>query len=209
MMARADLLQKAAQDTTPMAFVHEQGAHSRSSTTKRPPRKTANVLLLDNLNDTACSRFDQNPATIHHRITILTDAILGRHIVVCNALFRENRPNSQIFAILVRGAPLFDDIGMKARTLIHTKDPSYAADRAAYDTTHNRTDGACRSFTIPAPRSTPPETPWAWAATGRKTETAIAAAPTKRQIMTAPSVGIGAEQLPSRQYVPMDSGIRR
>jgi len=149
MMARADLLQKAAQDTTPMAFVHEQDANSRSSTTKRPPRKTAHVLLLDNLNDTACSRFDQNPATIHHRITILTDAILGRHIVVCNALFRENRPNSQIFAILVRGAPLFDDIGMKARTLIHTKDPSYAADRAAYDTTHNRTDGACRSFTIP------------------------------------------------------------
>jgi hypothetical protein len=107
------------------------------------------VLLLDNLNDTACSRFDQDRATIDYRVAILTDAILWRHIVICNALFRENRSNSQIFAILVRGAPLFDDIGMKARTLIDTKDPSYAADNAAYDATHNRADGACRSFTIP------------------------------------------------------------
>jgi hypothetical protein len=33
---------------------------------------------------------------------------------------------------------------MKARTLINTENPSYAVDHA----THNRTDGACCSFTV-------------------------------------------------------------
>jgi hypothetical protein len=44
---------------------------------------------------------------------------------------------------------LFDDIGTKARTFIDTEDSGYSANDAADDATHNRTDRACRSFTIP------------------------------------------------------------
>jgi hypothetical protein len=110
--------------------------------TERPPRKTS---LFDNLDDAAGSGFNQNRPTIYRCITILTSAILGRHFVVRNALFREDRSNSWIFAILIRGASLFDDIGTEARTLIDTKDSGDAADYA----THNCTDWTCRSFTIP------------------------------------------------------------
>jgi hypothetical protein len=78
---------------------------------KRPSEKTAQVLLLrvlllqvlllNNLDDTARSRFDQNCATIHHRVSMFAYTILRRHIVVGNAFFRQNCTNSQVFPIFV------------------------------------------------------------------------------------------------------------
>jgi hypothetical protein len=106
------------------------------------------VLLLDNLDDAACSRFNQNRAAIHYCVSMLAYTILRRHIVIGNALFRENRPNSQLVAILIRGASLFDDIGAEARTLIDPEHAGDPADDAADDAANNCSDRTSRPFTI-------------------------------------------------------------
>jgi hypothetical protein len=105
-------------------------------------------LLLDNLDDAACSLFDQDRATIHDRVSVLAHTILRRHIVISNTLFRENRADPYIFAILIRRASLFDDIGTEARTLLDPKDAGYAANDPADHATNDCPDRTCRSFTI-------------------------------------------------------------
>jgi hypothetical protein len=101
-------------------------------------------LLFDDLNDAARSRFDQNCATIHHCVSIFAYTVLRRHIVIGNTFFRENRPNSQIFAVLIRRASLFDDIRTEARTLINPEDAGYTANDAADYATNNGPDRTSR-----------------------------------------------------------------
>jgi hypothetical protein len=102
---------------------------------------------LDNLDDAACSRFDQNCTTVHHGVSTLAYAVFRRHIIVSNAFSRENRTDSYILAILIGWASLFDDIRAEAGTLVYPADlvytPNHASDYAAY----NRPDRASRSFT--------------------------------------------------------------
>jgi hypothetical protein len=57
--------------------------------------------LFDNLDDAACPRFNQNCTTIHHSVSVLTYTVLGWHVVIGNAFFRENRPNPQILTIVI------------------------------------------------------------------------------------------------------------
>jgi hypothetical protein len=111
------------------------------------------------------SRFDQTvrpstTVTIHHCVSIFAYTILRQHVVIGNAFFRENRPNSQIFAIMIRRASLSE-----ARTLVDPEDAGYTANDAADHATNNRPDRTSRPFTSRAPRSTPPGTPWAWLGT--------------------------------------------
>jgi hypothetical protein len=54
----------------------------------------AAVVLLDDLDNPAGTRFDQNRATVHNRVTIIPNAIFRWHIVVGDALVRQNRANS-------------------------------------------------------------------------------------------------------------------
>ena len=110
--------------------------------------KDGPVLLFDDLNDAARSRFDQNRATIHHCVSIFAYTVLRRHIVIGDTFFRENRSNSQIFAILIRRASLFDDIRTEARTLIDPEDAGYTANDAADHATNNGPDRTSRPFTI-------------------------------------------------------------
>jgi hypothetical protein len=74
--------------------------------------------------------------------------ILRRHIVVGDAFLREDRPDCYIFAILIRRASLFDDVGTEARTLIDAEDAGYAANHAADHATNNCSYRTSRSFTI-------------------------------------------------------------
>jgi hypothetical protein len=120
-----------------------------SAETKRPSRKTTLVLLFNDLDDAACSRFDQNRATVHHGVSILVYTILRRHVVIGNAFFRENRAHSQIFAVLIRRASLFDDIRTKAGTFIDAEHTGYAANDTANHATDNCPDRTSRPFTIP------------------------------------------------------------
>jgi hypothetical protein len=116
---------------------------------KRPSRKTASVyLLLNNLDDAACARFDQDRATIHHCVSMLAYTVLRRHIVIGNAFFRENRTNPEILAVLIRRASLFDDIRAEARTLIDTQHAGYAAHDTADHAANNCPDRTSRPFTI-------------------------------------------------------------
>ena len=99
------------------------------------------LLLLNDLDDTACSRLDQNRAAIDHRVSVLAYAILRRHVVVGHAFFRQNGTNSQVFPILIRRTPLFDHIGTEAGTLIYPEDAGYAAELLAALAQEQATDG--------------------------------------------------------------------
>jgi hypothetical protein len=79
---------------------------------------------------------------------MLAYTILRRHIVIGNAFFRENRAYSQLIAILIRRASLFDDIGTEARTLIDPEDAGYAASDAAEHASNDCSDRTSRPFTI-------------------------------------------------------------
>jgi hypothetical protein len=71
---------------------------------KRRPKSsvvTEVLLLLDNLDDTACPRLDQNRAAIYHRVSMPAHTILRRHIVVGHTFFRQNGTNPQVFPILI------------------------------------------------------------------------------------------------------------
>jgi hypothetical protein len=110
-----------------------------------PPRAT---LLLDHFDDAVGSRVDQNGATIHDGVSVLARAILRRHLVIGDTLFRQYRPNSYIFVVLIGWAPLFDDIRMEPRPLVDPKDACDAADDAADHATDNGTDRTCRPVAI-------------------------------------------------------------
>src|SRR5258708_6943084 len=101
-----------------MSAFGERGCvdRDRRRKTKGPSRKTALVLLLDDLDDAPRARFNQNGAAIHHRVAMVAYTVLRRHIVIGDAFLREDRPNPYIFAILIRRASLFDDVGTEART---------------------------------------------------------------------------------------------
>jgi hypothetical protein len=106
-------------------------------------------MLLDDLDDTACPRLDQNRAAVYHRVSMLAYAILRWHIVIGHTFFRQNGTNSELFPILIRRTPLFDHIGTEAGTLIHPKDAGYAADDPSDHATDDGPDRACRPFTVP------------------------------------------------------------
>jgi hypothetical protein len=104
-------------------------------------------LLLDDLDDTACPRLDQNRAAIYHRVS-LAYTVLRRHIVVGHTFFRQNGTNSQVFPILIRRTPLFDHIRTEAGTLIHPEDAGYTADDSADHAANDGSDRTCCPFTI-------------------------------------------------------------
>jgi hypothetical protein len=107
------------------------------------------LLLLNNLDDTACSRLDQNRAAIYHRVSMLAYTILRWHIVVGHTFFRQNGTNSQVFPILIRRTPLFDHIRTEAGTLIHPEDAGYAANDPSDHATNDGPDRTCCPFTVP------------------------------------------------------------
>jgi hypothetical protein len=106
------------------------------------------LLLLDDLDDAACPRLDQNRAAIYHRVSMPAYAILRRHIVVGHAFFRQNGTNSQVFPILIRWTSLFDHIGTEAGTLIHPEDAGYAADDPSDHAANDGSDRTCCPFTV-------------------------------------------------------------
>ena len=105
-------------------------------------------FLLDDFDNPAGTRFDQNRAAIYNRVPIFPGAVFRRHVVIGDAFFRQNRANSDVLAILIGRASLLDNITAKAGTLIDAEDSSYATDHAANDTADDGTDGTGCSFAI-------------------------------------------------------------
>jgi hypothetical protein len=89
--------------------------------------------LLDDLDNPVAARFDQNRAAVHDRVTIIPSAVFRRHVVIGDAVLRQNRANPDILAILIGRAALLDDITAKARTLIDAENPGDSTDHAADD----------------------------------------------------------------------------
>ena len=149
------------------------------------------LLLLNDLDDTACSRLDQNRAAIYHRVSMLAYAILRGHVVVGHTFFRQNGTNSQVFPILIRRTPLFDHIGTEAGTLIHPEDAGYAADDTSDHAANDGPDRTCCPFTVAGtPLDAARDTLGLGCNGKQQGENATAAAPAKRRIMITPQVGI-------------------
>lgn len=78
---------------------------------------------------------------------------LDRHpncerIIISNAFFRKNCADSYFFAVLIRQAPLLDDMGLEARTSVGAWHSSHATDDTTDHATGNCSDSASRPFTI-------------------------------------------------------------
>ncbi len=107
------------------------------------------VVLLDDLDDTAAMRFDQNRAAVYDGISMFSNAVFRRHVVIGHALFRQDRADPDILAVLVRRTVLLDDIAAKARTLVDAENAVHAANHSADHATDDRTNGTGRSFALP------------------------------------------------------------
>src|SRR5665647_1501765 len=106
--------------------------------------------LLDDLDNPAAARFDQNRAAIHDRIAILPGgAVFRRHVVIGDAFLRQNRANADVFAILIGRASLLDHITAKAGPLVDAENPGHATDHAANHTADDGADRTGGSLAIP------------------------------------------------------------
>jgi hypothetical protein len=109
----------------------------------------AAVVLLDDLDNPAGPRFDQNRAAVYNRVAIIPGAVFRRHVVIGDALFRQNRADADVLAILIGRASLLDNIIAKAGTLVDAEYASDATDHAANDTADDGADRTGCSFAIP------------------------------------------------------------
>jgi hypothetical protein len=116
-------------------------------------------VLLDDLDNAAGTRFDQNRAAIYNRVTIVPDAVFLRHVVIGDAVFRQHRANADVLAILVRRTSLLDNIAAKAGALIDAEHAGDATDHAANHTADDRADGTRCSFAIPCASFNSPGNP--------------------------------------------------
>ena len=98
--------------------------------------------LVDDLNDFMGPRVYKNRLIVDNRVTIYLDAILGRHVIILDALHRQNGAGSQRFIIAVRLMMLVDDVIAKTRTLINAEQ---TVDAARHPADHTSDHGADRA----------------------------------------------------------------
>jgi hypothetical protein len=103
-------------------------------------RLNAAVISLDDFDDPARTRIDQNRTVVHNRVTVLARAIFLRHVVIGNAFLRKNRANPDILAIFMRRVMPFDDITVEAGTLIDAQNPGNSTDNTTNDTADDGPD---------------------------------------------------------------------
>src|ERR1019366_9691801 len=110
-----------------------------------PQPRGSRISLLEDLDDPVGARFDQNRAAVHDGVAIIPNAIFRRHLVIGDALFRQNRADPDRLVIFVGRTALLEHIAVKAGTLIDTEHPGNATHHAAHDTADHgtvRTGGA-------------------------------------------------------------------
>jgi len=105
-------------------------------------------MLFHDFDDAMGSRIDQNRAVVHHRVAIITHAIFRRHVVIGDTGLRQNRADADVLGIAIGGTVLFDDIAVKARTLIDAQNAVDAPDHATDDTADDGTDRTGRSLAL-------------------------------------------------------------
>src|SRR6476469_10794837 len=63
---------------------------SRIKMRRRPDYRSGGLRLLDHLNDAAGTRFDQHGLAVHHRVTIRSNTVGLRHVVIGDAGLRQH-----------------------------------------------------------------------------------------------------------------------
>src|SRR5665213_1530076 len=107
----------------------------------------AEFVLLDDLDDAAGARLDQDRATVHDRVAIFTrGGVFRRHVVIGDALLGEHRANPNILAVLIGRAALLDDIAVEARAVIDAENAVDATDHPANDAADHGADRTGRPF---------------------------------------------------------------
>jgi hypothetical protein len=106
----------------------------------------AALVLFDDLHNPVGARFDQDSAAVHHRVTIVPNAIFRRHIIIGDTFLRQNCANPDILAILIGRVTPLNDIIVEAGTLIDAQNAGYPADHTANDAADNGTDRTRGSF---------------------------------------------------------------
>jgi hypothetical protein len=106
------------------------------------------VFLLDDFDDPAGSRIDQNRSVVHDRIAIFASAVFPRDVVISNAFLGQDRADPDFPAIAIRRVTPLDDIAVEAGALIDSQNTGHSSDDTTYDTADDRTDGAGGSFAI-------------------------------------------------------------
>jgi hypothetical protein len=109
----------------------------------------AAAVLLDDLDNPVGARIDQNRAAVHDRVAIVPDAVFRRHVVIGDAVVRQNRADPDVIAILIGGAALLDDITAKAGTLIDAEHAGDATDHAANDPANDGADRTGSPLAVP------------------------------------------------------------
>ena len=107
------------------------------------------VVLFDDLDDPVGAGIDQNRAAVHDRVAIIPGAVFRRHVVIGDALFRQNCANPDVLTILIGRATLLDDITVKAWALVHAKNPVHAAHHPADHAADDRANWTRCSFAFP------------------------------------------------------------
>ena len=121
---------------------------------KRATRKVALdpfvvAPLFDDLDDPSAARLDQNRAAIDDRVAVVANTIFLRYVVVGDAFFRQDSADPQIFAVLIRRAPLFDDVSAETRTRVDAQDAVHAADDTTDHAPDDRSDRTCCPLPLP------------------------------------------------------------
>src|SRR6202453_3492238 len=106
------------------------------------------IALLDDLDDPAAARLDQNRAAVHDRVAIIPYAIFRRHVIIRDAGFRQNRADPDRLVIFIGRSALLDHIAVKAGTLIDAEHPGDAAHHAADDTADHGAHRTGRAFAV-------------------------------------------------------------
>ena len=123
-----------------MGAIPMDGSHS----TRSMPQS----FLLDDLDNAAGARIDQNRAAVHNRITIIPSTIFRRYIVVVDALIRQHSANSDVLTILIGRAVLLGCVIAKARTLLDAENPGDATEHPANDTADHGADSTGGPFAV-------------------------------------------------------------
>ena len=96
--------------------------------------------LVDDLNDGVGSRIDENRLIVDDRVAISADAVFGRHVVIDDAVRRQDGAGLHRFAVPIGRMMFADDVIVKARTLIDAEQTVDAVGHPANDAA-NRTGG--------------------------------------------------------------------
>src|SRR5579859_4004304 len=85
-------------------------------------------LLFDDFDYSPRARIDQNWSLVDDRVTIFTDTVFRRNLIISDARFGKDRAYAHIAFIPIGWTVLFDDVTPETGALIDAENAVYATD---------------------------------------------------------------------------------